>query len=975
MKRAVLRILACIVLLLAAPTVLGIFGFCIPSQYEETFLGELKYKYDALEKTEGKRIVIIGGSGVAFGQRSDLMEQELPGYRVVNFGMYASLGSSVMLDLALPLLREGDIVIFSPEQSSQTLSMYFNPESMWQAVDGRFDLLTKLSGDNLGAMLGHFGYFAARKFNFYTQGNTPNPTGVYSKSAFNRYGDIDYADRGQNVMSGGFDPNLPLRFESSIISEDFIAYLNAYTQDCKERGIRFYYRFCPMNDLAMTQQEQTRFDDYCAYLAGRLECDVLGDPHNSLMEAGWFYDTNFHLNSAGAIVNTYHLVEDIKKILSDRTPVNISLPEMPPMGSAQIVDGDNSDAQYFRYEERNGEIYLVGLTDVGKNRQSLTIPVQYEGLPVTGFAADVFAGNTVIREITVQSSITRIENGSFAGCTALERLILTGKVPEKCSVGTQLLEGTDCTIYVPRESISAYMTNYFWSVHAARIQPSAKPSPDTPERPTDPVESETGIRYHANGGYRKNGQGDTIVFPMDSVHLRANTAQGSRYFARDGYVLLGWNTEPDGSGTQVGLGSRIEKQEDLNLYAQWAKESEATDFAWKIQQNEVHIVDYLGSSRHCVVPEMINGMKVTRICADAFRDARIDTLVLPPSIFAVERQAFAGSSVGEIYLYDTLYNIYDESFAGCDRLTTLHINAATSPVYSGSYYDAFADKYDWLLSIQHEKKIVLFSGSSARYGYDSARLRQAFPEYQVANMGVYAFTNALPQYELIRQLMQPGDILLSGPEFDTVATQFCVNNSLDTHFWAMMESNYDAVARLDMGQYSGVFDSLRAYLNVRTSMGGGDYSISPKDFDDDGNRYDYPTYNQYGDFVLIRPNSPRDELLKWGLADYTVNAFPMETVQSLNRVYERFLADGITVYFTYTPRNIRAITPESTVSARRELHGHLVNTLCVPVISDIEESLFSGIYFYLIDSHLSTEGVQIRTERIIADLRRQMEKE
>ena len=119
---------------------LCLLAFGLQAQYGDTFLGELPCKVDALKKSEGKRIVVIGGSGVAFGQRSDLLEAELDGYTVVNFGMYAGLGSTVMLDLAESFIREGDIVIFSPEQSEQTLSMYFSPESMWQAADGRFEL-------------------------------------------------------------------------------------------------------------------------------------------------------------------------------------------------------------------------------------------------------------------------------------------------------------------------------------------------------------------------------------------------------------------------------------------------------------------------------------------------------------------------------------------------------------------------------------------------------------------------------------------------------------------------------------------------------------------------------------------------------------------------------------------------------------------------------------------------------------------
>ena len=96
-------------------------------------------------------------------------------------------------------------------------------------------------------------------------------------------------------------------------------------------------------------------------------------------------------------------------------------------------------------------------------------------------------------------------------------------------------------------------------------------------------------------------------------------------------------------------------------------------------------------------------------------------------------------------------------------------------------------------------------------------------------------------------------------------------------------------------------------------------------------------------------------------------------MESLNREYRRFLADGIEVYFSYTPRNRSSLTAQSTPEARAALHRFLCGTLCVPVISDIEDYLLSGIYFWQIDSHTGTEGAAIRTEQVIEDLKRQLE--
>lgn len=52
-------------------------------------------------------------------------------------------------------------------------------------------------------------------------------------------------------------------------------------------------------------------------------------------------------------------------------------------------------------------------------------------------------------------------------------------------------------------------------------------------------------------------------------------------------------------------------------------------------------------------------------------------------------------------------------------------------------------------------------------------------------MGVFAYTNALPQLELIRAQMRPGDLLLLSPEFDAAKRQFCTTNAFDDAFFCM----------------------------------------------------------------------------------------------------------------------------------------------------------------------------------------------
>lgn len=486
------------------------------------------------------------------------------------------------------------------------------------------------------------------------------------------------------------------------------------------------------------------------------------------------------------------------------------------------------------------------------------------------------------------------------------------------------------------------------------------------------------IYYYANGGQRLDGGTATVplIRSGNSGHLRQNTEHGTSLFKRTGYTLVGWNTAADGSGDAVGLGSRVDFAETINLYAQWSRWTEESAFQWSLREGEVTVTRYSGSNPVITVPAELGGYPVTGIAEGAFQQANCQTVILPESITGIKEYAFVDAAVEELYFYDTLLDVSDVCFTGCDKLTTIHINASRPPVYSGTYFSTFPDKMDWLMGMQDDKKIVLFSGSSARFGYDSPRLDETFPSYQIANMGVYAYSNTLPQYLLILSYMNEGDILLSAPEFDAIPEQFCCSNQPGYEFFAMIESNYDLLSELNYQIFSGLLDSFQVYQSVRKGMTDQGYEISAKNFDEDHNPVTgIETYNKYGDYIYPRPNQKQDRAFGIKLADYEVDSYPEEVVQSLNHVFQKFLEQGITVWFSYAPRSLRAVTTGSTEAERERLHVYLQKVLCVPVISEIEDSMYSGIYFYETDNHLSDEGVKIRTERVIEDIYAQMKQE
>lgn len=425
-KRTVRRIVeTALAVILAEQVFFLICGFGLPVQFGDTFMGELKSKYERLKETSGKRIVLVGGSGVAFDCDSALMDDFFPSYEIVNFGMYAGLGTKAVMDLSENYIHEGDIVILSPEQSEQTFSDYFNGEYMWQAADGAFGMLRDLKSENFEAMLGNFPRFALEKLNYVMKGQKPQTDSTYQKKSFNTYGDIELDTCRENILPNGYDVNQKVRFTEDVVQPEFMDYMNDWAKRLEKKGAVVWYRYCPVNKLSVEDM-----DDLAAYdvfLRQKLDFPVIGNPENSLMEAEWFFDTNFHLNQPGKEVNTVQLIRDMKAMLGDDRAVTVELPEKP-----HRTWGDVS-AETRIWTAKDSETY--------QGEETIVIP----------------------------ENVTQIEDYAFSNCAGLKQIVLEQKDPSKCIVGQHLLDGTGAEILVPQMSVDSYKRNYFWSVYAGRI--------------------------------------------------------------------------------------------------------------------------------------------------------------------------------------------------------------------------------------------------------------------------------------------------------------------------------------------------------------------------------------------------------------------------------------------------------------------------------------------------------------------------
>ena len=461
-------IAALLVIILPLGLLLG-YAFSIPPQYSNTFVGRLDEKFERLTTIEEPKIVVVGGSSVAFGLDSATIEEymEMP---VVNFGLYAALGTKLMLDLSKPGINEGDIVVLAPELDAQTMSMYFSSENTLRATDDDPSMLRYLPAENLFSVLGSLWKHVGEKLEYQRDG-APDPSGVYNAKNFNEYGDLDY-DRPENVMPLYYDPNKMIELNESILDDEFIDYLNDYIKYCERRGATVYFSYCPMNYMALAEgTTDESIAEFESLMRERINCRFISYADDYIMAPGYFYDTNFHLNNVGVRYRTLKLTEDL--LLATDTPKLITeqFPTPPELEEGMIkVYGEIAGDEYFTYVKlENGNYMISGLSELGKTQKTLTVPL---GVPIQGM--DYGAAVTIIGEgafsggvaekiiIPAESYVAQMNNGAFSGASSVKELYIYKAEAETMNPPIDF-SGTADGFVIHAPDGSDYLTGYFWS--------------------------------------------------------------------------------------------------------------------------------------------------------------------------------------------------------------------------------------------------------------------------------------------------------------------------------------------------------------------------------------------------------------------------------------------------------------------------------------------------------------------------------
>ncbi len=460
MKRKTIIMIALLLILLLPLSLLAVDRL-LPAYYAESYYAELSPMLRHIQDSEGKRLIVLGNSDVAFGLDGAMLESLLEDkglrYTVCPFGLYAAVGMSAMLSLTENELRQGDLVVLVVEPVSEALSSYFGATAFLKCAESDPGLLLRLNASQRQAVLGSYIEYLQARFSYYREGASPIPRDAYAKSSFDFRCDLR-CPRNGNQMPLGFDFSAMVSLADVQIEEAFIEQIQAYCRKAEQSGARVCLSFSPVNSASLRDHSPEAVWAFFQRVHAAFPCPIISDPNQYLMDSGWFYDSNFHLNSAGAVVRTVMLAGDIAAFEGCCEPVRAELPSMPPMAAVSLDTGDDMDT--FLFEPLKTGWIISGVTEAGSSMETLTIPSEHEGRPVVGFSPDALSNASGLTRLILPSTITAIPDGLFSGCPHLAALVFAPRT-NLCRFAPETLRSMpSLTIYVPENDYPMYRDGY-----------------------------------------------------------------------------------------------------------------------------------------------------------------------------------------------------------------------------------------------------------------------------------------------------------------------------------------------------------------------------------------------------------------------------------------------------------------------------------------------------------------------------------
>jgi hypothetical protein len=337
-----------------------------------------------LQNTPGRKLILIGGSNLAFSLDSQILADRY-GITPVNMGLHAGLGPRFMTGQVVGHVKDGDVVIVAMEPSvmieglaarrrieedlchscPEFEPLFAEPPSVWERWTSTKtyadrEALAELSKNSRTRMLHLFAGSAQptelsarpsdtnggkdsakeslrrarleRQFDRQigpllriAQRRYDGMIGIYQRTTFNEFGDATHhrplTFRAQHLIA---DFNFVLDDETEPKLRESIDLLNDFGEYCESCGAKVYFAYTPIPPTDVAREFAARYEPI---MNESLEFPILFPIRRSFTRPNELFDTTAHLNWEGSLRRTGVLCEALDRHLKPtvRLPVDEQL--------------------------------------------------------------------------------------------------------------------------------------------------------------------------------------------------------------------------------------------------------------------------------------------------------------------------------------------------------------------------------------------------------------------------------------------------------------------------------------------------------------------------------------------------------------------------------------------------------------------------------------------------------------------------
>lgn len=307
MRQFILKIAIYTLILVCSVVILttALLYFMTPTgdELKKDFIASNIDKMNLLKMTQSPKIIIVGGSNVAFSINSQIIKDST-GLNVVNMGLHAGIGLNFLIEEMLPFVKKGDIVLISPEYSQFESKCFFGGSGLTQLFMINGELWQALKSINwIDDLPITFKTTMRNVIAKITGGEALKES--YCRTNFNVFGDY----------TGHWDKDR-IPFETSLltakIDKEVIDKLSYFEKQIKEKNAKITF-IAPSYCLSGYNKNKEWIKNLDIEL--KKESISMNFPEHYAFNDTLFYDTDYHMTKIGTEKRTITLIEEYRTFL------------------------------------------------------------------------------------------------------------------------------------------------------------------------------------------------------------------------------------------------------------------------------------------------------------------------------------------------------------------------------------------------------------------------------------------------------------------------------------------------------------------------------------------------------------------------------------------------------------------------------------------------------------------------------------